>query len=192
MRFLVHCDVDEEFRRYLRRIVFYKEEDNMRKMEAFVKAKLFNLIVWRGNGEIIGHAIWHESNTWDHRRGDPRDKEDHEILEKLLGGKGDFVELHEVWLLKEHRGKGYGKEFFVFFEQFIRNKGYDKIVYYAYHPAAITICRQRGYQEAYGIEETGLEGEKQTCYVFCLSLKRTPKGQLPHGRPRLDCDPLNM
>jgi len=176
MRFLVDCDVGEEFRRYLRKIVFYREEDNMGKLEAFVKAKLFNLIVWKEKSEIIGHAIWHESNTAEHRKGDPRDRKDHEILEKLLGRKKNFVELHEVWLLKEHRGKGYGSEFFEFFEQFIRSRGYETIVYYAYHPAAVTICRQQGYQEAYGIEEIGLEGEKQTCYVFCLSLKRTQEG----------------
>jgi len=175
MRFLSDYEVDEEFRRYLRRIEFYKDEDELKRFEAFVKAKLFNLIVWKENGEIIGHVIWHESNTEEHRKGDPRDKVDREILEKLLGGKKDFVELHEVWLIKEQRGKGYGKGFFEFFEQLIRDRGYDTIVYYAYHPAAITICRQRGYQEAYGVEETGLEGEKETCYVFCRSLKRTRK-----------------
>jgi GNAT superfamily N-acetyltransferase len=172
MRFLLDCDVNEEFKRHLRRIEFYKDEDELKKLEAFIKAKLFNLIVWKADDEVIGHAIWHESNTEEHRRGDPRDKEDHEILEKLLGGKKDFVELHEVWLIKEQRGKGYGKEFFEFFEQFIRKRGYDSIVYYAYHPAAIAICRQRRYREAYGVEEIGLEGEKQTCYVFYLSLKK--------------------
>jgi len=175
MRFLVDCNVDEEYRKYLRKIAFYKEEDNVRNLEAFIKAKLFHLIIWKANGEIIGHAIWHESNTEEHRKGDARDQEDREILERLLGRKKNFVELHEVWLTKEHRGKGYGKEFFEFFEQFIVNSGYDSIAYYAYHPAAITICRQRGYQEAYGIEETGLEGEKEICHVFCLSLKRTGK-----------------
>lgn len=173
MRFLVDCDLDEEFKGYLRKIVFYEEEDNLRKLEEFVKAKLFNLIKWRVNDEIIGHAIWHESNTTEHRKGDPRDKEDREILKKLLGGKKDFIELHEVWLLNEHRGRGYGKKFFEFFERFIMSRGYDAIVYYAYHPAAISICHQRRYLEAYGIEETGLEGEKQICFVFCLSLKKT-------------------
>jgi len=176
MRFLLDWEVDEEFRRYLRKIAFYKDENELKRFEAFVKAKLFNLIVWKVNDEVIGHAVWHESNTEEHRKGDPRDKVDREILEKLLGVKKDFVELHELWLIKEQRGKGYGKEFFEFFEQFIKNKGYDKIIYYAYHPAAIAVCRQRGYLEAYGVEEVGLEGEKQTCYVFCLSLKRTQKG----------------
>jgi GNAT superfamily N-acetyltransferase len=100
------------------------------------------LIVWRENNEIIGHVIWHESNTEEHRKGDPRDKEDKEILERLLGEKKSFVELHEIWLTKEHRGKGYGKQFFEFFEEFIKHRGYDSIVYYANHPAAIAICRQ--------------------------------------------------
>lgn len=51
---------------------------------------------------------------------------------RLIGKKRDFVELHEVWLIKELRGKGYGKRFFEFFEQLISNKGYDLIVFYAY------------------------------------------------------------
>jgi len=175
MRFLLDYEVDEEFRRYLRKIEFYKNEHELKRFEAFVKAKLFNLIVWKLDGEVVGHAIWHESNTEEHRKGDSRDRVDREILLKLLGEKRDFVELHEVWLIKEQRGKDFGKEFFEFFEKFISNRGYDSIVYYAYHPAAITICRQRGYQEAYGVEEVGLEGEKQTCYVFYLSIKRPTK-----------------
>jgi GNAT superfamily N-acetyltransferase len=85
------------------------------------------------------------------------------------------VELHEIWLKKEHRGKGYGKVFFEFFERLMSSKGYDSIVFYAYHPAGITICRQRGYQEAYGVEETGLEGDKEICYVFSLRLNRNER-----------------
>ena len=171
MKFVVGCDFDE-FKRYLRRIGLYKKEGELEKLETLLMNKLLNLIVWRENDEIIGHAIWHETNTEEHRKGDPRDKEDREILEKLLGGKKDFVELHEVWLTKEQRGKGYGKKFFEFFEQFMRNKGYESIIYYAYHSAAIAICRQREYQ-AYGIEETGPDEETQIAYVFHLSLKRT-------------------
>jgi hypothetical protein len=41
----------------------------------------------------------------------PRDKEDTQALKKLLGGKKDFVELHEIWLIKEYRGRGYGEMF---------------------------------------------------------------------------------
>jgi len=69
--------------------------------------------------------------------------------------------------MKEHRGKGYGKQFFECFEQFIRNKGYDSIVYYADHPAPLRICRQHGYKESLGIELAGPKGEMRTCYVFC-------------------------
>jgi len=172
VKFLVGCDF-EEFRRYLERIGLYKEEGELEKLESLLISKFFNLIVWRENGEIIAHAIWHETNTEEHRKGVPRDKEDTEILRKLLGGKKDFVELHEVWLTEEHRVKGYGKKFFEFFEEFIRDRGYNSIIYYAYHPAAVAICRQRGYQEAYGIEETGLDEETQIACVFHLSLKRT-------------------
>jgi hypothetical protein len=34
------------------------------------------LIVWKENNKIVGHAVWHESNTGEHRKGDPRDRED--------------------------------------------------------------------------------------------------------------------
>ena len=175
VKFVVGCDFDE-FKRYLRRIGLYTEEGELEKLETLLMNKLLNLIVWRENGEIIGHAIWHETNTEEHRKGDPRDKEDKEILEKLLGEKKDFVELHEVWLMEEHRGKGYGKQFFEFFDDFMRNNSYDRIIYYAYHPAAIAICRQRGYNEAHGIEETGPKGEVEKCYVFYLSLKNNLQG----------------
>ncbi|MCK4668762.1 GNAT family N-acetyltransferase, partial [Candidatus Bathyarchaeota archaeon] len=104
----------------------------------------------------------HETNTEEHRKGDTRDKEDKEILRRLLGGKKDnIVELHEIWLRKKHRGKDYGKRFFEFFEHSIRNKGYDSIVYYTDNPAAVAICRERGYKESFL--------EKEKWYVFCLS-----------------------
>jgi len=129
-----------------------------------------HLILWKGGEQILGHAIWHESNIEEHRRGVPRDKEDKELLEKLLGRKKDFVELHELWLKKEHRGKGYGKLFFVFFEKFIAERGYEAIVYYTADPAAIAICRSRGYKEVYGVELSTPSGE-ETCYIFYLQLK---------------------
>jgi len=168
LRFVVGCDLDE-FRSYHHRTVGPLGETE----EYWVTKDQSHLIVWKKNEEIIGHAIWHETNIEEHRKGEPRDKKDREILKKLLGRKKDFVELHEVWLDKKHRGKGYGKKFFEFFEKFITNRGHDSIVYYAYHPAAIAICRKRGYKEAYGLQEKGIEGELQIMYVFYLSLKRT-------------------
>jgi GNAT superfamily N-acetyltransferase len=164
LKFLVGCDF-EEFRRYLERIGLYKEEGEVEKLETLLMNKLLNLIVWRENDEIIGHAIWHETNTEEHRKGDPRDKEDTEILERLLGGKKDFVELHEVWLTEEHRGKGYGKMFFDFFDEFMGDDGYDSVIYYANHPAALAICRKRGYREG-----GYLKGVAE--YVFCLPLRK--------------------
>jgi GNAT superfamily N-acetyltransferase len=107
------------------------------------------LIVWvDDNGDIVGHAIWHESNTEEHRKGDSRDEDDREILRGFFGGERDFVELHEVWLTQAHRGKGIGTEFFEFYLNFTRRKGYDSIVYYADHPAAIAICRKLGCKES--------------------------------------------
>jgi hypothetical protein len=52
----------------------------------------------------VGHAVWHESNTEEHRKGISGDKEDGEAL-KLLGKKKDFVELHEWWLIEKCKGK---------------------------------------------------------------------------------------
>lgn len=171
MKFVEGCEF-EELSRYLAKIGQYTAKGELERLKAFIDSNLFNLIVFRENDEIIGHAIWHETNTEEHRKGDPRDKEDREILLGFFGGKKDFVELHELWVTGEHRGKGYGKRFFDFFEEHIRNKGYDSIIYYAFDPAAIAICRQRGYKEAYGINEAGPYGEPETCYAFCLQLRK--------------------
>jgi hypothetical protein len=43
-------------------------------------------------------------------------------------------------------------------------KGYDSIVYYADHPAALAICRKKGYKEDY------LESENY--HVFYIQLKK--------------------
>jgi GNAT superfamily N-acetyltransferase len=134
--------------------------------ENIVKKDPSHLIVFKEDNQIIGHAIWYEANTEEHRKGEARNEKDKEILQKLLGRQKDFVELHELWLKKEYRGKGYGKKFFEFFEEFIANRGCDSIIFYADHPAAIAICRKRGYKEDYGVEEEG-----RTYYVFHLSLK---------------------
>ena len=146
MKFVVGCDL-EEFKRYYRRNGYDKGD-----LEHLIKKVIKDssqLIVWRKNDKIVGHAVWHESNTREHRKGDPRDEEDKEALEKLLEGKKDFVELHEIWLMKEYRGKSHGKRFFEFFEDYMKSRGYDSIVYYADHPAAIAICRKRGCKEEY-------------------------------------------
>jgi GNAT superfamily N-acetyltransferase len=160
MRFVVGCDL-EEFKKYSRRD---GARADLAVLEKVLPTNPSSLLVWKENNEIVGHAIWHETNTQEHRKGDPRDKEDTEVLEKLLGGKKSFVELHEIWLIEEHRGKGHGKRFFDFFEEFLKNKGYDSIVYYANHPAAIAICRQRGCKEGYLTREAE--------YVFYRSLKK--------------------
>jgi GNAT superfamily N-acetyltransferase len=166
LKFVVGCEL-KEFKQYYKRNGFAGEQGTGElgiTEEQILTQDPSHLIVWRENKVIIGDAIWHETSTDEHREGDPRDRGDREILRKLCGGKKDnIVELHEIWLRKKYRGKGYGKRFFEFFEDFMRKKGYDSIVYYADHPAAITICRQRGYKEDYlkSIDE----------HVFYLSLK---------------------
>lgn len=163
MEFIVGCDL-EDFKRYYEAI-----DGPTRKTGTLdgIEGRIImqdpsHLIVWREDDEILGHAIWHESNTNEHRTGDPRAKEDREMLEKLLGGEKNFIELHEIWLKEEHRGKGYGHRFFEFFEEFVTNTGYRSIVFYADHPAAIAVCRQRGYGEDY------LSSEAWYVLVLCM------------------------
>jgi len=125
------------------------------------------LIVWKKDNRVVGHAIWHESNTKEHRKGVPRDKEDREALEKLLGKKKEFVELHEWWLIKNCRGKGYGNEFLDFFEAYMKSKGYADLVFYGDHPAALAAFRRHGYREG-----GYLKGPKE--YIFYHSLEQSP------------------
>ena len=70
--------------------------------EGHIRRDASHLIVFREGDQIIGDAIWHESNTREHTPGSGswRDRNDTEILEKLLGGRKHFVELHELWLVK--------------------------------------------------------------------------------------------
>ncbi|MFX1255588.1 MAG: GNAT family N-acetyltransferase [Promethearchaeota archaeon] len=159
MKLVISCDL-KEFRTYYKTA---RGELGVRE-EEIIKQDSSHLILWRDDHRILGHAIWHESNTEEHKKGDPRDESDRKILKKLLGGKKEFIELHEIWLKEEHRGKGYGKKFFVFFEKFVAKKGYDSIIYYADDPSALAICRRLGYKEAY---------ESTSGYsVFCKSVKK--------------------
>jgi ribosomal protein S18 acetylase RimI-like enzyme len=61
--------------------------------------------------------------------------------------EGKTLELHEICLIKECRGKGYGEMFHDFFEKFMKDKDYFDIVFYAEHPGAVAICRKHGYRE---------------------------------------------
>ncbi len=173
MRFVIGCDL-QEYKRY------YQTLDDLHNYyrtlgladvtfgelglteEEIIERDPSHLIVLRENNTIIGHAVWHETSTDEHREDDPRDSEDRKALRNLCGGKKDsVVELHEIWLRKKYRGKGYGKKFFEFFEDFVKKKGFGSIVYYADHPAALAICRKRGWKEDFL--------EEENWYVFCLS-----------------------
>jgi hypothetical protein len=57
----------------------------------------------------------------------------------------------------------------------MRNKGYDAVIYYAFDPAAVAICRKRGYGEAYGVTEAGPYGNIETMYVYCMRLQKSQK-----------------
>ena len=114
---------------------------------------------------LLGWAIWHESNTREHSPGYPRDAEDVKILEDLANGSNEIIELHELWLKKDHRGKGYGNQFFDFFENFVLERGFSRIIYYAFNDSAINLCRKRGYKERF------YEAEK--CYTFYKQISPT-------------------
>lgn len=120
-----------------------------------------HLILWKDSDTIIGHTIWHETTTDEMIPGDPRDDEDKSALYSLFeGARDNLVELHELWLRTEYRGKGYGEQFFDFFEKFALKEGFEGVVYYSENPSAISICRRRGYKEA----QVSLEGK--SWYVF--------------------------
>jgi GNAT superfamily N-acetyltransferase len=171
MKFVEGCGF-REFSAYLTKLGLYAGEGELERLGSRLESGRSALIVFRENDEIIGHAIWHESNTEEHSKGSPREKEDREILRGFMGKGKNFVEFHELWLTKEHRGKGYGKLFFDFFKDYIERRGYDSIVYYAFDPAAVAICRKRGYKEAYGLKEAGPYGKVETMYVFYLRLEK--------------------
>ena len=174
MKLEVSCDL-KEFKEYYRKLAEDKEwqgtfgftEELGTSWEKVLAENPSLLIVMREDNEIIGHLIWHESSTDEHRKNDPRDEEDKQILNKLAGGKEDLVELHEVWLRQKYRGRGYGKQLFKFIEDFLTKRGYSSFVYYADHHAAIAICRKRGYKEDFM--------EKEKWHVFYLSLKQKAK-----------------
>ena len=137
--------------------------------EGIIQKNPEHLIIWKKDDKIIGHALWHAASTREHHPEDPRDQEDRKILENLLGGEKKFIELHEVWLKKEERGKGYGNQFFDFFEKFITDQGYQDVIYYAYDTAAIGLCRQRGYKELAGFEGEDLN-QKVFFHVYAIQL----------------------
>ena len=138
--------------------------------ERLIRENPDQLILWREGDTLVGHTIWHPSNTKQHPDGKPREEDDRHVLEDELGVEGDFVELHEIWLADDHRGRGYGSAFFEYFEDMVQQRGYDSIVYYADHPAAMTICMKRGYTQAYGVELDGITGERSRYYVLAKRL----------------------
>jgi GNAT superfamily N-acetyltransferase len=132
-----------------------------RDEERYVESDPHYLIIWRDKGEIVGHCIWHKTSIEEMSPGNPRDDDDKECLRLLFGGEKDnLVELHELWLRTEHRGKGFDEEFFDFLENYVSMTGFDGIVYYTDHKRAVALCRKRGYREDF-LDSSGL-------YVFAL------------------------
>jgi GNAT superfamily N-acetyltransferase len=167
VKFELGCEFDE-FCQYYESVLPSVEGRENGLM--YLKQNPEHLIVWREIDEIVGHAIWHHSTTDEHQPGNPRDEADRALLRKLFDGRMDIVELHEVWLKKEHRGKGYGAQFFAYFEEFMRGKHKTEIAYYAYNPAALAICRKRGYKLGCCLHQPGFEGTIEKTYVIRISL----------------------
>jgi GNAT superfamily N-acetyltransferase len=132
---------------------------------SYVMSNPEHLILFREDDEIVGHMIWHESNTEEHSSGRVRDEDDRAILRELLSPGEEFVELHELWLMRNRRGRGYGRMFFDFFEEFARRRGFRHVVHYAFDPAALAICRNRGYRDRFGVMSGG-----EKSHVLCLDL----------------------
>ena len=151
MKFIVGYD----FRKYgytldeLREEILPEFDELDSTEEAIIESDPSHLIAMIKDNQVLGWAIWHESNTREHYTGFPRDDEDIKILEDLANGMYEVIELHELWLKKAHRKKGYGKQFFDFFEKFVITKGYNRIVYYTDNESAIYLCRKRGYKEKF-------------------------------------------
>ena len=174
LEFLVGAFSIEEFRKYYRTLLdlqaYYVRRTN-RPSGPFdlgtderehIERDSNHLIMWVNEGEIVGHCVWHETSTDEMVPGDPRDEDDSQYLKQLFGGKKDnLVELHELWLKSEHRGKGFGQHFFSFFEDYISERGFDGIVHYTDHEAVVTLCRRRGYKEAFN--------ESSGWFVFALT-----------------------
>jgi hypothetical protein len=95
MEIVVGCDL-EEFRRYYRDTL----GDLGDTEEDIILEDPEHLIVWREGSEILGHAIWHLSNTRRHPDGSQREEADRRLLEGPIDGPGHFAELHELWLRK--------------------------------------------------------------------------------------------
>jgi GNAT superfamily N-acetyltransferase len=173
--FLVGAYSIEEFKKYYKTLFdlqeYYVSRGSRspehfelgRDEEQHVERDSNHLIIWVDDGKIVGHCIWHETSTDEMIPGDSRDDDDRDHLRHLFGEKKEnLVELHELWLKSEHRGKGHGRQFFDFFEDYVSVGGFDGIVYYTDHEAAIALCRKRGYNEAF-LESAGL-------HVFTLPL----------------------
>ena len=135
--------------------------------EGHIKEDATHLIVWKENDEIVGHAVWHEHSTENYKN--PEAKEALEVLEFLLGDERDFIELHEVWLREDHRGKGFGVQFFDFFENYIRKRFGRPILFYTDTPAAVALCKMRGYTEDW----VPFDGEKW--HVFYINTEDKQK-----------------
>jgi GNAT superfamily N-acetyltransferase len=132
---------------------------------SYIMSNPEHLILFKEDQEIIGHMIWHESNTEEHSGGRVRAEDDRTVLRELLGQGEEFAELHELWLVRSRRGRGYGRMFFDFFEKFARQRSFRHVVHYAFDPAALAICHDRGYRDRFGVMSGG-----EKSHVLCLDL----------------------
>jgi len=102
VRIVAGCDL-EEFKRYYRTLTGLHNYNYFRTLgltdaalgelgsteEEIIRRDPSHLIVWREADGIVGHAVWHETSTDEHREADPRDRMDREVLRKLWWKKGE-------------------------------------------------------------------------------------------------------
>jgi len=84
LRFENGCDL-AEFKEYYRKTMGRSIGSTE---ERLITENPKHLIVWKVDDSIIGHAIWHASNTKVHPDGTPRAHDDRRILEKELKVRG--------------------------------------------------------------------------------------------------------
>jgi CRISPR-associated protein Cas1 len=80
MRFVVGCDKDE-FKEYWSRSGYNGSLDHL--INVVIKEPS-QLIVWRDDGKIVGHAVWHETSTEEPSVGFLHDVSDYQTQQSLV------------------------------------------------------------------------------------------------------------
>ncbi len=104
-----------------------------------------HLMICRGK-DVIGHVIWGGAGIDDAGR---RLSEDgrREVLAMLPDDRKGYLELREIWLRSEYRGRDYELKILRLFEDFARGRGHAAIVAMPRDGATVSLLRNAGYEE---------------------------------------------